>query len=243
MPRKTLNVPIVKTALPAQTDVSITGKRDTAAAATTARPGALRRAGSAGEGALGSLLSAATRQARARKAGSADPATPATTTVSPAIDAALRAWVGAAPEGERFQRKAISRLIAQAAAEKSPDLRIAGLQVTSLPDCIDQLPLKNLTIIDCGLPALPRLPPNLDSLIVSRYRLPATLDTALKQLHKNGRNMKTHEPELPDTAPYVPHHAEEIDGWDLLSDAAPAPASAAHVEQWQIVAAIDDRTA
>lgn len=61
MPRKLLQVPVVKATLAAQTEVPVSGMSDTTAVASTPNPRSVQRREFAGEGVLGSLLSAATR--------------------------------------------------------------------------------------------------------------------------------------------------------------------------------------
>ena len=244
MPRKIPDAPATRTAPSALIDLPAPGMLNGKAAAGAARPSALRRDESAGEGTLGGLMSAATRLAQMRRPGNGNAAAPVVLTAAPTITAAISMWVSAAPRGEIVQRKAIARLIERTAADKSPDLHISDLQVTSLPDCIGRMSLKNLTIVNCGLAELPQLPPELDSLTVNRNRLRQLprLPAMLRHVDASANALMT-VPRLPVTIAHLnlrgnclqalealPAHACQVDVSDNQLPALPAlPATLTHL--------------
>ena len=88
----------------------------------------------------------------------------------PSIDKLLDEWVQAEP-GQATARQQAATLIQRCRSEKQPKLDLSGLELDTLPDCLDRLALRELNVTDCRLQVLPRLPPTLTALTVRQNNL------------------------------------------------------------------------
>lgn len=86
------------------------------------------------------------------------------------IDTMLRDWVRAEPICAEARQKAAA-LIQRCHAQRNDHLDLSGLHVGTLPACIDRLPLRELTLVNCQLQTLTALPPTLTALSLRQNQL------------------------------------------------------------------------
>ena len=117
----------------------------------------------------------ATRTGGGRRSADREPATGPGRTVRAggpprSIDQLLDAWVHADP-GQTEARQQAALIIRHCQNEQHSHLDLSGLDLRTLPDCLERLALLELTLTDCRLQRLPQLPPTLTALNVRQNRL------------------------------------------------------------------------
>lgn len=109
----------------------------------------------------------------------------------------LDEWAHADSEHTQARLQAAA-MIQTARLQNHSTLHISGLPLGTLPDCLDRLALRELTVIDCQLNHLPALPPSLTKLNVQQNRLAAlpALPAGLRKLEVTANRLR-HLPALP----------------------------------------------
>lgn len=119
-----------------------------------------------------------------------------------AFDRTLNAWAGRGqPEEAADRQTAAARIAAaKASSKKNMTLKLAEMQLTSLPECLDQLTgVTKLAIDHNDLQALPPLPPRLKQLDAGANRL-----ASLPDLPANLRNLEVCLNQLTELPPLPP---------------------------------------